>query len=254
MAALDIGQVIKVSYSIGINVPFERNERFTGRESELSQMHEVLDGITSDGPQQKYRKYVLHGLGGIGKTQLALEYCYQHQKDYHSIWWVNGATVTKFSQSFLGIAQILVKHHARCQTKIGKQPDYPSIAVALGLPPDSVDSMGAIAASGDGTKAVISAIKWWLAAAEGQRWLLIIDNYDDPENVRWQDFLPNESAGSSGSILFTSRASSSMQLAAEGNTLEITEMKEGDAVEILRKSARKPKSEFERGECELLVS
>ena len=47
---------------------------------------------------------VLHGLGGIGKTQLAIQYAYIHQKDYTSVWLVNASTTQTLSQGFLEIA------------------------------------------------------------------------------------------------------------------------------------------------------
>ncbi len=59
------------------NIP-ERNPYFTGREIYLNDMHKIL---------QKYGKVYLTGYGGIGKTQLAKEYSYIHEKEYDLIWW-----------------------------------------------------------------------------------------------------------------------------------------------------------------------
>ncbi len=68
-------------------VPFPHNPDFVGRDEELSSLHEML--------QQKQsivgiRPTVLVGLGGIGKTQLAVEYAHAHRADYPSgVFWLN---------------------------------------------------------------------------------------------------------------------------------------------------------------------
>jgi FOG: WD40 repeat len=68
-------------------VPFPHNPDFVGREAELSSLHEMLQkGQSIVG----IRPTVLVGLGGIGKTQLAVEYAHAHRDDYPSgVFWLN---------------------------------------------------------------------------------------------------------------------------------------------------------------------
>lgn len=53
----------------------------------------------------------LYGLGGVGKTQVALEYTYRYFNDYRAIFWINAETSLKLAQSFsaraidLGLAE-----------------------------------------------------------------------------------------------------------------------------------------------------
>src|SRR3954447_3371395 len=65
------------------NVPLNRNPHFTGRERVLELLARALD---SNEPEP--RKQVLHGVGGVGKTQVALEYAYQHREEYDLVWWL----------------------------------------------------------------------------------------------------------------------------------------------------------------------
>ena len=65
------------------HVPLRRNKNFTGRENYLRQLHEELSSGKTDRAIQ-----ALAGLGGIGKTQLALEYCSRFATDYDVLWWV----------------------------------------------------------------------------------------------------------------------------------------------------------------------
>jgi WD40 repeat protein len=68
-------------------VPFPHNPDFVGREMELSGLHEMMQqGHSIVG----IRPTVLVGLGGIGKTQLAVEYAHAHRDDYLSgVFWLN---------------------------------------------------------------------------------------------------------------------------------------------------------------------
>ncbi len=72
-------------------VPFPRNHGFVGREEDLAHLHTALQGTETVG----IRPAGLTGQGGIGKTQLAVEYCYRHfhdQDDYPGgVFWVNAA-------------------------------------------------------------------------------------------------------------------------------------------------------------------
>jgi hypothetical protein len=180
---------------------------------------------------------VLHGLGGMGKSQLALEYAHAHQEEYSSIWWIS---VPNISQDIVAIAQDLVQHHAQHMAKTA-QPDYHRIAITLGLPTHAVTETGRINASSKTIDDVISAVKRWLSAKDNKRWLMIMDNHDDLQ-VDVGKYLPSSS---SGRILITSRVSDSARL---GDSLELGGIREEDAIEILRKSARRDQASFETRE------
>ncbi|AWW38912.1 FxSxx-COOH system tetratricopeptide repeat protein [Streptomyces cadmiisoli] len=141
------------------NIP-PRNPNFTGRVDLLERLSvRLLEGTTTVLPE------AIHGMGGVGKTQLAIEYAYRHQSEYDIVWWIPAERPGQIGQALVELAQ------------------------RLGL----VTSAEANIAG----PAVREALR------EGRpysRWLLIFDNADSPERVR--DYFPT---GGSGTILVTSR-------------------------------------------------
>lgn len=84
-------------------IPHSRNERFFGRQSILDQMRRHL--LLSK--PQNQRKFALSGLGGTGKTQIALEYTYRHLDDYKVVIWILADSQEKIVQGFEETANLL---------------------------------------------------------------------------------------------------------------------------------------------------
>jgi hypothetical protein len=66
------------------NIPYARNPFFTGQEALLRQLAETLK---AGQPMALSQPQAVSGLGGIGKTQMAVEYAYRHRQDYKTIFW-----------------------------------------------------------------------------------------------------------------------------------------------------------------------
>lgn len=77
----------------------QRNVVFTGRRTLIERLRDsLLSGTTAVLPQ------ALYGLGGVGKTQLALEYAYRFESDYDLVWWINAAEPTQIRQDLNTLA------------------------------------------------------------------------------------------------------------------------------------------------------
>lgn len=156
-------------------------EYFVAREDELSNIHKALKG---DGSR---RVVVLHGLGGIGKTQLSIEYTKRHKDNYSAIFWLNMKDKNSIKQSFAKLAQQISREH-------------PSA-----LPVSNLDT-------NQNLDEVVEYVKSWLSLRNNTRWLMIYDNYDtpilpgktDPAAVDIKKFLPESYQGS---VIITTRSS-----------------------------------------------
>src|SRR6185437_5741022 len=121
-------------------VPLHRNRCFIGRETLLQRLHAQLTPTpTAALPQAA----ALSGLGGIGKTQLALEYAYRYGLEYTAVFWLAAET----AESLMASAQ--------------------QIAEQVQLP----------AKQRDDQLQMVAAVQRWLAAHTG--WLVIADNVED---------------------------------------------------------------------------
>ena len=79
------------------NIPHFRNHAFHYRTELLTTMANQL----SDQNRNAGLAHVaLFGLGGVGKTEIALEYAYRHFQDYNAIFWINAETNQKLAESF----------------------------------------------------------------------------------------------------------------------------------------------------------
>jgi AAA+ ATPase superfamily predicted ATPase len=155
-------------------------EHFVAREDELREIHKALSG---DGSRHTV---VLYGLGGIGKTQLAITYAKRHKDNYSAIFWLNIKDEDSLKQSFANVAKQILRA-------------YPSARWLSTVNMKNLDN-------------VIDAVKAWLGLPYNTRWLVIYDNYDNPKLVSNKDpaavditkFLPEVYQGS---VLITTRSS-----------------------------------------------
>ncbi|MEA2735086.1 MAG: hypothetical protein QOE14_1537 [Humisphaera sp.] len=87
------------------NVPYNRNVHFTGRDDELSDLQRSL---ASTEPARRVQ--VICGLGGVGKTQLALEYVYRAKERYKIVWWINADEPATLALGYAKLATHIGMH------------------------------------------------------------------------------------------------------------------------------------------------
>jgi len=159
-------------FSIGFSLSdVSQTERFVGRQEELAEIHKTL----SDDDTR--RTVVLNGLGGIGKTQIAIEYAKRHRAHYSAIFWLKSENEDSLKQSFAKVARRILQEHPSASQLRSANDD------------GSLDE-------------VVDAVKRWLDHPRNTRWLVVYDNYDD-QAVDIHRFLP---LAYHGSILITTRS------------------------------------------------
>ena len=210
----------RAGYSGVWNVPHSRNPHFTGRDELLDQLRQQFTPAGQYAPAQIGRvaltqPQAIKGLGGIGKTQIAVEYAYRSrdQGHYTHTLWINAATEETMITSFTEIAALLPSFSAKDETDQQK---------------------------------LVEAIKRWLERCK-QRWLLIFDNADDLHLVH--KYLPHQG---NGSILLTTRANAVGSLA---ESIEVERMGLMEGTEFLLRRAQRLEyaSDEERNEATNIV-
>ncbi|KAF4982121.1 hypothetical protein FZEAL_2181 [Fusarium zealandicum] len=126
-------------------VPYTSNPDFVGRSEIIELLKDQLGHSELQRQSNAHRQASLCGLGGVGKTQIALAYAYWVQETYPktSVFWVHASSLERFRQGYSSIAK-------KCQL------------------PGHDDN-------------VLSMVKDWLESESSKKWLMIIDNADDME-------------------------------------------------------------------------
>ncbi|KAK1839638.1 Nephrocystin-3-like protein 2 [Colletotrichum chrysophilum] len=123
-------------------------DHFVGRGDELRRLYEALKWTG------ERRTVVLHGLGGMGKTQLSIKYTKQHRSDYSATVWLNARDEMSLKQSFQRAAQRILREH------------HSVVYIKNAMASQDLDE-------------TVEAVKSWLNEPRNNRWLIVYDNYDD---------------------------------------------------------------------------
>jgi hypothetical protein len=175
------------SYSLGPNLgkaPQIDADAFMGRTTELEQLQQLL-------PPKKHPRrqcvVCVSGMGGVGKTQLSLAHVRECCEEYSTVFWVNAQDETSLRQNMADLWAVIEPQSApqTAQSRDDESVDDESVKV--------------------------EQVRRWLSEPENDRWLLIFDNYDDPDipGIRSstgydiRSFFPQRSQGS---IVVTTRS------------------------------------------------
>jgi hypothetical protein len=174
-------------------IPFPKNDFFLGRHSDLEKLKEKLFA------DQTWRKVAIFGLGGIGKTQIALSLAFWviETQPHISVFWIPAVNTTSVTSAVQTIAQyynIQATEDSKAETK--------------------------------------TLVKRHLSTPQAGRWFIVVDNVDDRDVL---DVLEESSPHSDqGRILYTTRSREVADRLAESQVHEVGNLSPDEAMQLLQ--------------------
>ena len=182
------------------HIPFPKNKRFVGRDKTLGTLEQMFF-------TQECRRVAVMGLGGVGKTQVALKFAYwaKENKPNYSIFWVPALSDASFEQAYTEMARKLLIYKATDNNDLKE------------------------------------SVRRYLSSEVAGPWLLIVDNADDMDVVFGcsgtqrgiSQYLPESD---DGLILFTTRSRDVALSLADSDVVGLSEMDPEEATGCLEKS------------------
>ncbi|KAF1818247.1 uncharacterized protein K489DRAFT_391284 [Dissoconium aciculare CBS 342.82] len=186
-----------------LHLPFRRDPHFVERVGLTEQIARRLSAPSG--------RAALVGLGGVGKSQLAIEHCYRYHDVHADRWvlWIYASSATRFAQSVREIA-----------------------------------SLGKIRGRDDVNADIYQLLRAWLLDSENGHWLVVLDNADDidylvdrSESGRLIDCIPT---CPHGAMIVTSRnRRAARRLVEEHDTIDVDRMDEADAMTLVARKLRR---------------
>lgn len=126
--------------------PQIEQDAFIGRKAELQQLQEWFS------LNKRTQSVVsIAGMGGLGKTQLSLAYAREHRDQYTSLFWLNAKDEVSLRQSFSTVASVFLTNAGTPATNVSEETTQ------------------------------VELVRRWLSEDWNHQWLMIFDNYDDPD-------------------------------------------------------------------------
>ncbi|KAI0406996.1 hypothetical protein F4802DRAFT_555256 [Xylaria palmicola] len=155
--------------TVKTNIDLHRNDKFCGRQDVLLQLHSYLEqGVKPSGESGSSASCLIHAMGGMGKTETALEYTYQFRSTYSHIFWLRAQSAENLKTSYLDVVTRL---------NLLRNRSGPELSTA---------------------EKVRVGLEWFQST--DHHWLLVFDNAEEIATIR--PFWP---ANTHGSIIVTSQ-------------------------------------------------
>ena len=187
-------------------------KRFVARNAEMTRLTQAL--LPSSTDQIRRKVFIVHGLGGVGKTQLSVEFARTYRGSYSAVFWIDGSSKERLRRSIADLTSRLPQN----QLSEGSRNYSRNGSI-------NVDE-------------VVEDVLKWLSRPANDQWLLIFDNVDrefsvplrDLEAFDVKEYFPT---ADQGSILITSRLASLWQL---GTDMKVEPVNEVEGASILENS------------------
>ncbi|RDW63389.1 hypothetical protein BP6252_10934 [Coleophoma cylindrospora] len=222
-ASIRVGTQLASQPSAIFFVPFERNPNFVGRECIILELDKKLSSSTV------CQRVALWGLGGTGKTQIALEYAFRRRDATPecAVFWIPAISIATFEKAYLDIGKLL------------KIP---------GISEPMADAK--------------NLVREKLNDEKTGQWLIIVDNADDIDvlsqetgidNLPLIDYLPSSSKGS---IIFTTRTrvAAVEQVDTQENRIKVAAMSTKEAKDLLEATLGETATNQEPGAVDELLN
>ncbi|KAF5235111.1 hypothetical protein FAUST_7283 [Fusarium austroamericanum] len=200
-----------------IMIPFQRDCAFVGREDVIMKIRECEKAADNN-----HNRMALTGLGGVGKSQIAIEHAYRVRESAPQTWvfWIHAANAARFEQGYRDIA-------------------------------DRAEIPGREDPKAD----ILNIVYNWLCSEKSGQWLMILDNADDDGSF-FDQVKPLESylaQTPNGRILITSRnkIAAINLVGSHRHILQVEPMDEEDALALL--NTRVPFTECNKADAKALV-
>ncbi|KAL8870461.1 MAG: hypothetical protein Q9174_003506 [Haloplaca sp. 1 TL-2023] len=182
-------------------VPLSRNTGFLGREDIFEQLESQLERSDSS------RTAVLYGLGGIGKTQIVLEFIFRTRNPSTAVFWVYAGARSRFVESYRRIAR-------ECRIPGHENPQADTLQL----------------------------VRDWLDSGIDSQWLMVVDNVDDrtilfdqgDENETDKALIEYIPQTEKGCLIYTTRSRDvAIDLATGNEPIKVTPLSFSESIALL---------------------
>ena len=208
-------------------LPVQQTPGFVGRQAHLTKLHDYF-GAYDEAPQSpgapKSKITVLYGLGGAGKTQLAVAYAEYYNKQFGAVIWIDASSERNTLLSFRTTAERLFGTRAN-------EDDRKSLQSKLHIG-EYVSASGHISADDNDLPKISRCVIDFLQTEDEQfTWLMVVDNLDD-KDYPLSAYLPQNRQR--GNVIITTRLTA---VTRYGRSIEIDQIDEDSGLQILLNAA-----------------